>query len=183
MAKPTLLVTGVHRDELGFGDRVAALMVPGLELMRIPQGIPQPRRSPTNRFLSRTQHHELYLQLYQQVKGRYGLLIDLHQGLDEAGRSAEIFCHDPGFLAGLEAQMEAGGGKQGARLIHIASPGDTSPVGDASARTWIPQKLWCLDTPLYVGLEIYLPAPGDGEPEDWDYAAGLISEIVASVAG
>jgi len=33
---------------------------------------------------------KLYLQLYQQIKRRYQLLIDLHSGLDENGPCADI---------------------------------------------------------------------------------------------
>lgn len=180
MAKDTLLVTGIHRDELGFGDRVAALIDPGsVDLLRIPEGIPQPKRSPSNRFISRTQHHELYLQLYQQVKGRTGLLIDLHQGLDEAGRSAEIYCHDPAFLQAFEARQAGGNGPGAARLIQITAPGSGAAAGEAEAHTWIPPKVWALAQPLYIGLEIYLPNPGEGRAEDWDFALMMIAEIRA----
>ena len=95
----TLLVTGIHRDELGFGDRVATVLPRGaVEVIRIPQGIPQPRRGPGEQFYSRTEHREIYLQLHQQVRGRYRLMIDLHKGLDETGRGAEIFCNDEALL-------------------------------------------------------------------------------------
>ncbi len=184
MMKDTLLVIGIHRDELGFGDRVAAHIDPSrFDLMRIPQGIPQAKTSPRERFYSSAQHREIYLQLHQQVHNRYRLLIDLHRGLDEAGRSADVFSHDERFLKCLAHKTKDRGFKENVRLVHIAStdervePSGSVSVADAEAKTWIPHRVWLGTSPLYVGLEIYLAANSDGEEEDWEFARMLISEI------
>ncbi|MGD9919029.1 MAG: hypothetical protein AB7U46_13505 [Paenirhodobacter sp.] len=183
-----LLVTGIHRVELAFGDHVAS--GPGMpQVMRIPHGIARPRRGPGDAFLSRTQHREIYLQLYQQIAGRYRLVIDLHQGLDEAGRSAEIFCNDSQFLARCEARLACRSDRLNARLVRIAAPAsgaETTPeprgATDAAAYTWIPRKLWEGRAPLYVGVEVYLPRDGEGEDDDWSFGRDLIGEICACVS-
>ena len=51
MANDTVLVTGIHREELGFGDHVAALVNRGrVDIMRIPKGIPRAKTDPGKRF-------------------------------------------------------------------------------------------------------------------------------------
>lgn len=186
MANDTLLVTGIHHEELGFGDRVSALVDPArLDVMRIPQGIPQTKKGPGEQFYSSAQHREIYLQLGQQVKHRYRLMIDLHRGLDETGRCADVFCHDEDFLRCLGARLQKLSGKSDIRLIHIMSPDsrgvelNDEKVADAEARTWIPSKISLSKFPLYVGLEVYLPTDSDGKEEDWEFAHLLISEIQA----
>jgi len=187
MAKDTLLVTGIHREELGFGDRVAALVDPAcLDVMRIPSGIPRASTGPSRRFYSTAQHREIYLQLHQQVKGHYRLLIDLHRGLDEAGRSAEVFCHDEAFLSCLGARLEALSGDHDiVHLVRIVATGDRgvqqggAGIADGAARTWIPPRIWQGRGPLYVGLEVYLPTDDDGYPDDWRFAHRLIDAMRA----
>lgn len=186
MAKDTLLVIGIHCDELGFGDQVTALVDPArVDVMRIPRGIPQARTGPGERFYSAAQHHEMYLQVHQQVKGRYRLMIDLHQGLDESGLSADVFSHDENFLRCLGERFQKRAFKNDVRLIHIASANDRNerPIGesiaDAEAKTWIPSEVWLKKSPLYVGLEVYLPTDDVGNEKDWEFAYTLISEIQA----
>jgi len=187
MANDTLLVTGIHREELGFGDRVSALVDPArVDVMRIPHGIPQPRKGPGEEFYSSAQHREIYLQLRQQVKDRYRLMIDLHRGLDETGRCADVYCHDEEFLRRVGARIEKHRGDDDVRLVHIISPDargvehDGKGIAHAEARTWIPSKISLGKSPLYVGLEIYLPTDSDGKEDDWEFAKLLISEIQAS---
>lgn len=186
MANDTLLVTGIHREELSFGDRVSALVDPArLDVMRIPRGIPQRRKGPGEQFYSSAQHREIYLQVRQQVKDRYRLMIDLHRGLDETGRCADVFCHDESFLRCLGARIEKLPGEYNVRLIHIISSDargvelNDDRVADAKARTWIPSKISLSKSPLYVGLEVYLPTDSDGKEDDWKFAHTLISEIQA----
>lgn len=180
----TLLVTGIHRDELGFGEGVARVLPPGtVDVIRIPQGIPQPRRGPGEQFYSRTEHREIYLQLHQQVRGRYRLMIDLHKGLDETGRGAEIFCHDEALLGRIGAALPPGAGAR-MRLIRIGTGAEAAAAegpAEAEARTWIPRRIWSGRTPVYVGLEVYLGAEGDGSPEDWGFAALLVEAIRAGM--
>ena len=184
MNAETLLVVGIHREELHFGDHVAALVDPSqIAVLRIPTGIPQARTGNDDAFYSNTQHREIYLQLRQQVKGRYRLLIDLHCGLDQSGRSADVFCHQEQLLGFLGEHLPRNDSHP-VRLIKIV--GQSGPVGpdrnatvEAGARTWIPKKIWDDDNPLYVGLEIYLPAAGDGNASDWQFALRLIGVIHA----
>ena len=186
MANDTVLVTGIHREELGFGDHVAALVNRGrVDIMRIPKGIPRAKTDPGKRFYSAAQHREIYLQVLQQVKGRYRLMIDLHRGLDEAGRCADVFCHDETFLQCLCPKLRElpnDGNVNLVRIIasnkRIARP-DTASVADAQARTWIPPRIWLCTWPLYVGLEVYLTTDSDGQENDWAFAHLLIGTLLA----
>lgn len=190
MARDTVLVTGIHRDELGFGDHVAALVDPAqVAVMRIPHGIARARKGSPDEFYSRAQHNEIYLQLFQQVKDRYRLLIDLHRGLDEAGRGADVFCHDEDFLRCLGARIGVLADAGGVHLIRIVSPdargtrAGATTVAQAEARTWIPPRIWLGRAPLYVGLEVYLAEDGDGSEADWEFAHRAITGIQACATG
>jgi hypothetical protein len=186
MANDTLLVIGLPRAELAFGDRVAeAVARAPVDVLRIPHGITQPRRSPRERFQSRTEHREIYLQLRQEVRGRYVRMIDLHHGLDAAGPAADVYCHDEAFLARLAARLR---GRPGAtdliRLVRIVAPDDrdagaTETAAEAVAATWIPAKVWRGDTPLYVGLEVYLTGEGREDHAGRAFARDLIADIYA----
>jgi len=188
MPSETLLVIGIHREELGFGDRVAALVDrDSIDVLRIPSGIPQARTGTDDHFYSNTQHREIYLQLRQQVKGRYRLLIDLHNGIDESGCCADVFCHDEAFLERLSAQIGQFGDERRVRLVKIIAQDDTAARGEergiaeVGARTWIPRKIWDDGRPLYVGLETYLPSDGEGEQADWRFALRMIDRIRSSL--
>lgn len=177
----TLLVTGIHREELGFGDRVAALVAPEkIDVLRIPRGISNSRTGTDDAFYYSTEHREIYLQLRQQVKGRYRLLIDLHSGLNDAGHCADVYCADEGFLQCLAARTRH---NNAVRVIKIIAPGraeSQTVIGsnaDKGARTWIPRKLWDGSDCLYVGLEVYLTHEGDGEKADWLFTRDMINQI------
>lgn len=187
MLKDTLLVTGIHREELGFGDRVSELLDPArIDVLRIPCGVSQVPSGPDDRFYFDARHREIYLQLRQQVRGRYRLLIDLHSGLNESGNSADIYCHDERFLRCLRGQIAQLPKLQGVRLIKIiaqdepAVPKDARSVTAWDARTWIPNAIWQGHRPLYVGVEVYLPTEGEGERADWDYARQVINRIACT---
>ncbi len=184
MTRPALLVTGIHREELAFGDRVSALLDrEHIDLLRIPNGIPRARRSPGQRFYSNAQHREIYLQLRQQVRDHYRLMVDLHCGFDERGLCADLFCHDEDLLTCIGTRLSDLVAEHRVRLIRIVSDRGAgsanvgASVAEADARTWIPSKIWLDAQPLYVGLEIYLPTGGAGEPSDWAFACRLIEEI------
>jgi hypothetical protein len=184
MRARALLVTGVHREELGFGDRVAALLdAERIDVLRIPEGITQRRTGTGRHFYVNAQHREIYLQLRQQVRGRYALLIDLHSGIDRDGPCADVFCRRESFLACLAAGLGQAGVTDAVRLIRILADGETrvsadgAGVVEAAAHTWIPRAIWDRTSPLYVGLEVYLPEAGEGGCRDWRFACGLIEAI------
>jgi hypothetical protein len=189
MGARTLLVTGVHREELGFGDRVAALLsTDRIDVLRIPKGITQRRTGTDEHFYATTEHREIYLQVRQQVRGRYELLIDLHSGIDEAGPCADVFCRRRPFLGCLAGRIRRAGGMEAIRLIRIAAddesiaPEDDDRIVDASARTWIPRVIWDQASPLYVGLEVYLARAGEGARGDWQFARRVIEAIRSCAA-
>lgn len=185
MAPDILLVTGIHREELEFGDHVAALVdSASLEVLRIPEGISRARRGGDREFYLGAQHREIYLQLHQQVRGRYCLLIDLHSGLDENGPCADVFCHHAGLLGCLAERLPRGGDR--VRLIEILGRGERLERDNgrggavaAGAHTWIPRAVWDTRAPAYVGLEVFLKKEGGGDREDWQLALGVIGAIVA----
>lgn len=169
MQPRTLLVVGIHREELAFGAAVAAGMDRRhLDVLTITEGLSGRRPRPDQRFHYDTLHRALYLQLIPHVQKRHELVIDLHTGLDPQGPCADIYCRDTARLARLLADIPR------ARLI----PLEQSERGPNSA-TVIPAEVWRNPHFLYVGLEIYLPEPGAGRPLDQDYARTLIEAMAA----
>ena len=179
----TLVVTGVHREELGFGDRVAALLDhEHIDVMRIPRGISHSRTGKSDSFYYDTQHREIYLQLRQQAKGQYDLLIDLHCGRNDAGRCADLYSGDERILSRIAWRLTNHQLKDRLRLVKILSDTEPSPVRGsgavtAGARTSIPEQIWNNRSFSYVGLEVYLPATGEGTQEDWQFARDLIDTV------
>jgi len=180
----TLLITGIHHEELAFGDRVSELCDhTQVDVMRVPQGISHARTGTDDEFYFATQHREIYLQLKQQVKSNYKLLIDLHCGLTENGLYAEIFTHDDDFIDCMTAQLTETGRQDQVRLIKIiaefAKRSYTITADDShpKARTWIPASIWNSHSFAYVGLEIYLSDQRQGTPNEWEFTRELISEI------
>lgn len=185
----TLLVTGVHREELGFGDRVSELLDrQRIHVMRIPKGISHSRTGTNGLFYYNTRHREIYLQLRQQVKGHYGLLLDLHCGLNDSGRCADIYCRDERILRCIAARSKPTALGEQLRLVKILTDVEESEsAGDGhafeiGARTPIPQQIWNDRTFVYVGLEIYLAQKGEGGQEDWRFARNLIDTVQDCVA-
>lgn len=184
MAAATVLVIGIHREELAFGDHVAALLEPAeIDVLRIPQGVPQTRPAAGRQFHYDTRHRELYLQLQQQVKGRYRLLIDLHSGLDEGGPTADVFCHQEDVLGRLGTRLREADGANHVRPLRIIARDESEPRAGwqegavVGAYTWIPRSIWEGGMPVYVGLEIYLRDPGAGGRGDWQFAREVIELI------
>ncbi|SRR6056297_1636798 len=184
MAAETVLVTGVHREELGFGDRVTdGLDTRRIDLLRIPEGVAQRCVDVNQQFYYEARQRELYLQLHQQVKGRYGLLIDLHSGFDEHGASADVYCHDAELLDCVGASVEDTRFAGRVRLVRIVAPGEAADANvqpgrvEAGARTGIPAVIWEGGRPLYVGLEVYLPEDRGGLREAVVLARILIERV------
>lgn len=151
----TLLLIGIHREELAFGSEVAETLTAGhVDLLTIPQGISGRRPRPDQHFQYATLHRALYLQLLPHVVGHYRLLIDLHTGEDSAGPSADLFCADAALRRRLEAGVAAEAGLAPCEVRVVALDGRA----ELHARTVIPPQVWSNPAFLYVGIEIYLPA-------------------------
>ncbi len=182
----TLLVTGIHREELAFGDRVAALMdQERIQVLRIPEGISHSRTGTGDLFYYNTRHREIYLQLRQQVKSHYRLLIDLHSGLNDSGRCADLYCRDEPILQCVAERSRQAGIGDKLRTVKILADSESSvsPVDrqdiEVGARTSIPKQIWDDQVFVYVGLEVYLAEEGVGTEEDWRFACDLIETISA----
>jgi hypothetical protein len=179
-----VLVIGIHREELAFGEAVAAgLDLSQLALLRIPAGVSGVRPSQDQAFYYRTNHQELYLQLLAQVRGHYDLLLDLHAGVNEPGRCADLICADRHLLACLLDQRSPAQPPPSGELVRgvlLAGPDDPPRVGDAllSAHTVIPRSVWDNAAFRYLGIEVFLPAAGAGLPADWTFARRLIEQAL-----
>jgi hypothetical protein len=181
-SREAILVIGVHREELAFGDAVAAGLGSGApDVLRIPEGVPRACSAPNRRFYSETAHHEIYRQLHHETRRRASMLIDLHCGRDPEG-GADLYCHDARFLRAAGGRLAARGLKKHVRLIKIldATTGrpDACPPGlDAIAHTWIPRDVWETGPPLYVGLEVYTADEDAVRPEDAAFARAVIDAL------
>ena len=176
-----VLVTGIHREELGFGDRVAALVDRRqVEVLRIAHGISNARTGTDDRFYSDTEHREIYLQLRQQIRQqpqwRGSPLLDLPAGVDEHGPCADIYSANEALLSCLDTRLRPDPRVRLVRIVDNPSTGDASRA-DALARTRIPRSLWDSRDWVYVGLEIYLAQPADGGPDDCRLASEVIGHI------
>lgn len=175
-AARTLLVIGIHREELAFGDNVAAgLDLSRVDLLRIPEGLSGRHPRADQRFHFDTLHRALYLQLLPHVQPRHTVLIDLHAGRDRDGPCADIFSRDTARLAKILVKAKAI--QPAPRLISLL-PDDVMP----SAETLIPPEIWRNPRFLYVGVEIYLSAADAGRPVDHDYARALLNLLHAESA-
>lgn len=182
----TLLVTGIHREELHFGDHVAELLDPDrVDVLRIPQGISHSRPKAKDVFYYKTRHREIYMQVKQQVDRTCRLLIDLHCGRSTTSPSADIFCHDSTMLACLAPDPQVHAVEDSVRLVKIIeddSPRTATEAAMPIAHTWIPRELWDSPTFTYVGLEIYLHDSDEGDAAEWQFARTLIEHIEACIA-
>lgn len=190
-APAVLLVIGVHRGELAFGEAVAARLDPArFSLLRIPDGLSGHRPRPDERDAYRRLHEELYHQILRHLEPAHQLLIDLHTGIDETRRCADVLCADPALLAHVAA---AGGGAADppVRCLRLADaatpapphpdpahPAPTHPAPWPVAHPDLPRRVWWQAHPRYVCVEVYLPeAGGSGTPADQVFAATLLTHI------
>lgn len=179
----TLIIIGAHRDELAFGDKVVeALNRDQVAVLRIPQGITGDRPRPDQVPAFARRHQELYRQILDHVEPQHRLVIDVHCGLGETARTADVFCHWPEMLSCLEertAMHGPAGAVRGVRLVastaleHGTEPCPSRPI----ATSPISEALWRSRNPVYVGLEVYLAAKGAGVEEDWRFARALVSDM------
>ncbi|MBO3273910.1 hypothetical protein [Pseudomonas schmalbachii] len=165
---PALLVIGIHREELAFGERVAEGVDPAwADVQRIPDGLSGRHPRADQRFHHELLHAALYEQLLPLASGRYRVLIDLHSGRDHDGPSVDLYCGEPRFGRALDsALVREGLDGQGVEVV---------PLGEGVA-TVIPRRIWANPDFLYVGMEVYLP---DG---DQDAAVELARRLVVLVS-
>ncbi len=184
MEKPLLLI-GVHRDELAFGDRLTGLLGDRCDVLRVDKGLENANPTPDDEFQYRIRHAEMYQQVLQQLHRRTGPVIDIHTGLNESGRCADIYCHSEDFLSCLDhalADRAHGSAAQDAdirrlKIVSHETNGSRAPA-DQELRpvvwTYIPEIVWRNPRFLYVGIEVFLTAPGAGRQEDHAYARDLV---------
>lgn len=173
---PTLLVIGIHREELAFGQAVAGGVDPAqVAVLEIPEGLSGQPPPVARRFQYEALHRALYLQLLPHVLNRHRLLVDLHSGSDPQ-LGADLICADPALCECLRTAL-AGGGRLAGAEVRVVPLGDES--ADLHARTIIPPQVWRNPAFLYLGLEIYLPGPAD----EWPAACALARELIAIAAG
>lgn len=180
-----VLLLGIHREELAFGEGVAAGLDPAdIDLLRIPEGVSGARPTPDGVFYYRTTHRELYGQVLRQVRRRYDLVIDLHCGINEPGRCADLFCADASLLecVAVAARCSPGITPGTVRPILLEAkgpfPDQASAPTHLHALTVIPEEIWRNPLFSYLCIEVFLPAPGAGDPEDWAMARRLIAAVI-----
>jgi hypothetical protein len=188
-----VLIVGVHREELAFGDRVAERLDRSrIAVMRIPEGLPARRPSQEDAFYYTTTHRELYLQILAQVRGRYELVIDLHSGINESGCCADLFSADRALLdcactAAAKMASIPGTCTPPVRPILL---GETAPVEERAGRlpllrahTVIPEPVWSTPGLVYLGLEVFVPVPDSQDPDDLALARNLIESLLDCASG
>ncbi len=179
-----VLIIGIHRDELAFGDRVAAGLEPSfVDVLRIPEGLSGQHPRPDEVFHYEILHRELYHQLLGQIRGRYSLALDLHCGLDERGPCVDLISANEHLLIGAQQRAVTRFGEiEGSRILRpvILETAHTplSRKHPVPAHTVIPPEIWNAPTFDYVGIEVYLPCQGNGSPRDWELARWVIRTVV-----
>ena len=179
-----VLVIGVHREELAFGDKVAEGLDRSLaDVLRIPEGLSGRHPRQDQLFYYETLHQELYHQLSAQIRGRYRLVLDLHCGIDEGTPCADLISRDCALLAHVQERSIArfGEGEEGRPLRPVLlGKGHDARYLDAAtpARTVIPRDVWNDSDFEYVGLEVYLSSLGVGSPSDRALARWVIRSVI-----
>jgi hypothetical protein len=180
-----VLLIGVHREELAFGEAVTQGLAPGtIQVLRIPAGISGVRPTQDRAFYYATHHQELYLQILPLVRGRYDLVLNLHCGVNEPARCADLFAADPALLDCACAALAEPSDNPAAKVRPIllgASKGARPTL--PRAQTVIPEFFWRNPGFRYLGLKCFLLQPGAGEAADWDLARRLIEAAVACARG
>lgn len=181
------LVIGIHKPELGFGLQVAAMLAgSGIRIVQIDQGLPQQGSFNGKGYYYGAFHREIYLQVHQQVKGKLDLLIDLHTGINETCRCADLFCADIHLLGRLKkilnvCKPDLSNRLPALRLFEIISDSTRERENAGSfpvCHTIIPPVVWDSAKYSYVGLEIYLQDTGKGNESDWAYGVGIVKSII-----
>ncbi len=173
MVRPrTLLVVGVHREELAFGEAVAADLDQGLvDVLVIPDGLSGQRPGPHGQFHYEMLHRALYLQLLPYLIDRYTLLIDLHTGRDPFGPGADLICADDALRVELSAMIDSECGAA-SHEVRIVALGRGAAL---HARTFLPTQIWRHPAFRYLCIEVYLPDEFEGRAAALRLAQRLVS--------
>lgn len=179
-----LLVIGVHREERAFGEGVAGFLAeqgepPGLDVLRISDGLSGRRPRPDQRFRYEVQHRALYGQIRERAE-RYAVLVDLHRGEDDAGPCADVICADPAFLSCVGAGPAPRAAGARVRPVRLGSPREGGAL--PGARTVVPEEVWASERFLFVELEVYLAGEGAGRRSDWSFGAAVVRDVVRCAA-
>lgn len=178
MAK-ALLVIGIHREELAFGEAVASGIDRALfDVLTIPEGLSGQRPRPDQRFRFDAMHVALYRQLLPYVKGRYPLLVDLHTGVNETGFCMDLFCRDPAWLSTLLPPLSRQKPEVAVRVLRMIQPGEKCLDGEAVAETVIPGEIWRNPAFRYLGVEAFLSACGAGTTEEQDFTRQFLNQLI-----
>ena len=111
------LVIGIHHRELEYGQKVADLLIDSnIQMLRIDEGLPQQMEFDGKSFYYSTYLREIYLQVHQQIHNNYDLLIDLHTGINEAKRCADMYCSDIRLLDTVQELLAKMTRKRGSRI-------------------------------------------------------------------
>ncbi len=176
-----LLVIGIHQEELGFGQAVAARLGKtgagaAVDVLDIPEGLPGRHPRADERDRHRLVHERLYEQLLAHIKPHHTLLIDLHAGRDDHGPAFDFYHASPALHDGL-LEILAGYSDLAGVDIRLVS---LSHEGPCQASTVIPPAIWNNPAFAYLGLEVYLPPNCSAHPEAVHLTSHLI-EAIASV--
>jgi len=187
----TALVVGIHKEELAFGQQVARLMEGnGVHIVMIDNGLSHDRSYYRSGFYHSTAHREMYLQLHQQlIQKKVALVIDLHTGINETGRCADILSANTILLKKIDLLLDkvekhtfsAPGEERLYEITLIDEKKKDMNDSFSACHTIIPQKIWDSREYTYAGLEIYLRDAGEGFTSDWEYAAGLIRMLKSTI--
>jgi len=178
-----LLVIGVHREELAFGDLVAkGLGSCGIDLLRIPSGLSarRPRADELEQY--RTNHARLYEQILSYAAPNHTLLVDLHCSL-KSHTDFDLIAADTTFLDTIlkAFRQTPSMAEASVRAIQMVSETDFQSATPPSDRLYIkpdlPPSVWRSPKPIYIGIEAYLEQEGKGTRQEWEMAQDLIKTI------
>lgn len=184
-----VLVIGVHCEEFAFGLKAAQLIENDIQVVQVTSGLSHEKSLYLSGFYHSIAHREMYLQLHQQLKGKADLVIDLHTGINETGRCADILSADTCLLRTMKTRLETivqhpfslPGEERLYQITQLDGQYERNDGPFPACHTIIPQQIWGGHDYIYAGLEIYLHEPGEGSMADCEYGVQLIRMLCLSV--
>ncbi len=182
----TCVIIGAHREELAFGEKTTkGINKRGIEIIRIPEGIPNKRSNGELKSSKRANLANLYSRIHKKVCGSFDLVIDLHSGLSEEKWGADIFSAEKEFLDFMGAGSKKLFQKKyrlpdAIRLFRIiGKPERISNVFDDRypvCLAFVPENIINGKHYRYVGLEIYLTSE-KGRLSDYRLSRRLLRAV------